>query len=66
MRRITCFKCGKNSYSADAEGQWSCPYCGEDVTEEQPDPPGGYGFDPETRCGSQDNIDGQGNYKEMI
>ena len=58
MRRITCFKCGKNSYSADAEGQWSCPYCGEDVTEEQPDPLGGYSYDLGTRTEAQEDIDG--------
>ena len=53
--------------------RWAlCPECYRRMIEQQrnqldqelskydnePDPPGGYGFDPETRTGSQEDIDG--------
>jgi len=48
MMQKFCPGCGKCSYSADAKGQWICPYCGKDITEEQPDPPGGFGVCKDT------------------
>ncbi|MDP3058699.1 MAG: hypothetical protein Q8N36_04515 [bacterium] len=27
-----CGKCDKRSYSAASQGEWLCPYCGEDIT----------------------------------
>ena len=32
MVEKTCDKCQKPSYSSNYQGEWICPYCGEDLT----------------------------------
>ena len=29
----TCIHCEKPSYSSNQNGEWICPYCGEDMTD---------------------------------
>lgn len=40
MVKKTCPTCGKSSYSASEEGEWICPYCGEDITKVPAEPAG--------------------------
>lgn len=34
MIRKCCPACGEHSYSSTPYGEWLCPTCGEDLTEE--------------------------------
>ena len=31
--RKICPECGQKSFSASKLGEWTCPYCGKDLTE---------------------------------
>lgn len=44
-----CPRCGRVSYSAAERGEWLCPYCGHDLTQE-PAKPAGHHTCPD--CGS--------------
>ncbi len=34
MASKNCFWCGRASYPSSDEGDWVCPYCGEDISTE--------------------------------
>ncbi|MFZ5650533.1 MAG: hypothetical protein ACOY4I_06735 [Bacillota bacterium] len=40
MYEKRCFRCGGFSYSASTYGGWTCPYCGQDLSQAPAKPAG--------------------------
>jgi len=40
MKKKECPECGEKSYSATSNGNWDCPNCGADLSDEEAIPVG--------------------------